>query len=43
MPDKSPLNESFSRAMAYYKARTGKNNKDIACALNLPATTVSAY
>ena len=43
MSEKSPLNESFSRAMAYYKALTGKNNKDIADALNLPATTVSSW
>ena len=40
---KPPLNESFVRAMAYYKALTGKNNKDIADALNLPATTVSSW
>ena len=43
MSEKSPLNESFSRAMAYYKALTGKNNKEIADALSLPATTVSAW
>lgn len=43
MSEKSPLNESFSRAMAYYKAITGKNNKEIADALNLPATTISAW
>lgn len=41
--NKAPLNDNFSRAMAYYKALTGKNNKDIADALNLPATTVSAW
>ena len=40
---KTPLNESFTRAMAYYKALTGKNNKDIADALNLPPTTVSSW
>lgn len=40
---KPPLNESFVRAMAYYKALTGKNNKDIADALNLPPTTVSSW
>lgn len=39
----SPLNDSFSRAMAYYKALTGKNNKDISDALQIPATTVSAW
>lgn len=39
----SPLNDNFSRAMAYYKALTGKNNKDISDALNIPATTVSAW
>ena len=43
MSDKAPLNESFSRAMAYYKALNGKSNKEIADALNLPATTVSAW
>lgn len=43
MLDRSPLNESFSRAMNYYKTLRGKNNKDIADALNLPATTVSAW
>ena len=43
MLNKSPLNESFSRAMNYYKTLRGKNNKDIADALNLPATTVSAW
>lgn len=41
--NKAPLNDSFSRAMAYYKSLTGKNNKDIADALNLPATTISAW
>lgn len=39
----SPLNDSFSRAMAYYKALTGKSNKDISDALHIPATTVSAW
>lgn len=43
MPNKAPLNESFSRAMAYYKALTGKNNKDIAEALDIPPTTISAW
>lgn len=43
MLDKSPLNESFSRAMNYYKTLRGKNNKEIATALELPATTVSAW
>ena len=43
MLSKSPLNESFSRAMAYYKSLRGKNNKDIADALSLPATTISAW
>lgn len=43
MLEKPPLNESFSRAMNYYKTLRGKNNKDIADALNLPATTVSAW
>lgn len=40
---KSPLNESFVKAMAYYKTLAGKNNKEIADALNLPATTISSW
>ena len=43
MPNKAPLNESFSRAMAYYKALRDKNNKDIATALDIPPTTISAW
>ena len=41
--NKSPLNESVSRAMNYYKNLRNVNNKDIAEALNLPATTISAW
>ena len=41
--NKSPLNESVSRAMNYYKNLRKVNNKDIAEALDLPATTVSAW
>lgn len=41
--NKSPLNESVSRAMNYYKTLRNVNNKDIAEALNLPATTISAW
>ena len=41
--NKSPLNESFSRAMNYYKTLRGKSNKEIAEALSLPPTTVSAW
>ena len=41
--NKSPLNESVSSAMSYYKALRKVNNKEIADALNLPATTVSAW
>ena len=40
---KAPLNESFSRAMAYYKALREKSNKDIADALEIPPTTISAW
>lgn len=43
MLNKAPLNESFSRAMSYYKTLRGKNNKDIADALNIPPTTISAW
>ena len=43
MSEKSHLNESFSMAMAYYKNLAGKNNKEIADALNIPATTVSSW
>lgn len=43
MPNKAPLNESFSRAMAYYKALREKSNKDIAEALEIPPTTISAW
>lgn len=43
MPNKAPLNESFSRAMAYYKALREKSNKDIADALEIPPTTISAW
>lgn len=43
MANKAPLNESFTRAMAYYKALRGKNNKDIADALEIPPTTISAW
>lgn len=43
MSNSSSLNESFTRAMAYYKALRGKNNKEIADALNLPPTTVSSW
>ena len=43
MQDKSPLNESFSKAMSYYKALRKKNNKELAEALGIPATTVSAW
>lgn len=43
MINKSPLNENFSKAMNYYKTLRGKNNKDIADSLELPATTVSAW
>ena len=43
MSTKPPLNESFTRAMAYYKSLTGKSNKDIADALGVPATTVSSW
>ncbi len=39
----SPLHDSFSRAMSYYKSLTGKNNKDISDDLKIPATTVSAW
>lgn len=43
MPNKAPLNENFSRAMAYYKSLRGKSNKDIADALGIPPTTISAW
>lgn len=43
MSTKSPLNDSFSKAMNYYKILRGKNNKEIADDLSLPATTVSAW
>lgn len=43
MSEKSLLNESFSRAMNYFKTLRGKNNKDISDALGLPATTISAW
>lgn len=43
MSDKSPLQESFSMAMSYFKTLRGKNNKDIADALGLPPTTVSSW
>lgn len=43
MSNKSLLNESFSRAMAYYKALRKKSNKDIADALEIPPTTISAW
>ena len=41
--NKSPLNESVSKAMNYYKNLRNVNNKEIAEALNLPATTISAW
>lgn len=37
------LNDNFSMAMSYYKNLRKKNNKDIADALQLPPTTVSAW
>lgn len=37
------LNNNFSMAMSYYKTLRKKNNKDIAEALRLPATTISAW
>ena len=37
------LNESFSRALSYYRTLKGKNNKELAEALGIPATTVSAW
>lgn len=43
MDQKPPLNDSFSRAMSYYKSLRGKNNKDISDALGIPPTTVSAW
>ena len=43
MQPKPILNENFSRALNYYKKLKGKNNKEIADALNLPATTVSSW
>lgn len=43
MSDKSPLNESFSRALNYYKTLRGKNNKEIADALGLPPATISSW
>lgn len=43
MSSKAPLNENFTQAMAYYKALAKKNNKEIAEALDLPATTVSSW
>ena len=43
MNNNAPLNNSFSRAMNYYKSLRKINNKDIADALDLPATTVSAW
>lgn len=43
MTDKISLNENFATAMNYYKRLRDKNNKDIAEALNLPATTVSSW
>lgn len=43
MSAKAPLNENFTQAMAYYKALAKKNNKEIADALGLPATTVSSW
>lgn len=43
MQNKPPLNDSFSRAMSYFKSLRGKNNKDISDALGIPPTTVSAW
>ena len=43
VPTKSPLHESFAKAMNYYKSLRNLNNKEIADALNLPATTISAW
>lgn len=43
MDQKPPLNDSFSKAMSYYKSLRGKNNKDISDALGIPPTTVSAW
>lgn len=43
MPNKPSLNESFSRAMNYYKSLRNTSNKDIADALDIPATTVSSW
>ena len=43
MPNKPSLNESFSRAMNYYKSLRNASNKDIADALGIPATTVSSW
>lgn len=43
MDPKSPLHHNFSKAMGYYKSLLGKSNKDIAEALNIPTTTISAW
>lgn len=43
MSYKTPFNENFSRAMAYYKALRNKSNKDISVALDIPTTTISAW
>lgn len=43
MSHKSHLHENFSMAMNYFKTLRGKNNKDISEALDIPATTVSAW
>lgn len=40
---KSPLHDNVSKAMGYYKSLRDKNNKDIADALDIPTTTISAW
>lgn len=43
MENKPIINSNFAMAMNYYKTLRKKNNKDIADALQLPATTISAW
>ena len=43
MQNKPSLNNNFSTAMNYYKTLRKKNNKEISDALQLPATTISAW
>lgn len=43
MSNNPTLTDNFVQALKYYKAVSGKHNKEIAAAMNVPETTFSSW